>query len=382
LDDFNSEDAELDVAAAAAAAPTSNSGNGTAICSPQAKLDSLYPVELLQPLAAFFTGMHDSNGCSYPDEAVSDVCSAICVAAACDHPAQLQAWPASHHAWITAMAKVAEKNGGEGGNFLWGEMCCRALFIDWSRLHAPDDIGTLRCLGALADLLRMRQQESEAEQCYEACLEGQKKVLGNNHRLTQHSRFELAKIREKKIKFATEWLDEDSRVCPKLVDYARQCPKGHTLVPFADCGILKDEPQRFVCRVCHEITVHPSASQLYVCSVTGCCGCYAVCSCCVSKLAAASKSVTIKEDFSLCGISVDYLRWLHAEFGPLLGRITTSQFEKMYLRPRSALLCCSVAEELAAHAATAHHVGHATWFISHTWSNAFADTLEAILNFF
>jgi tetratricopeptide (TPR) repeat protein len=119
-----------------------------------------------------------------------------------------------------------------------------------------------------------------------------------------------------------------------------------------------------------------------MCSVTGCCGWYAVCSSCVSKLAAAPKSVAIKEDFSLSGISIDYMRWLHAEFGPLLGRITTSQFEKMYLRPRSALLRCSVADELAAHAATAHHVGPATWFISHTWSNAVADTLEAILNFF
>ena len=39
-------------------------------------------------------------------------------------------------------------------------------------------------------------------------------------------------------------------------------------------------------------------------------------------------------------------------------------------------------EELAAHADSAQHVGPATWFISHTWSNPFADTLQAILNFF
>ena len=31
---------------------------------------------------------------------------------------------------------------------------------------------------------------------------------------------------------------------------------------------------------------------------------------------------------------------------------------------------------------TAHHVGEATWFISHTWNNAFADTLDAVLLFF
>ncbi len=41
-----------------------------------------------------------------------------------------------------------------------------------------------------------------------------------------------------------------------------------------------------------------------------------------------------------------------------------------------------MADELAAHAATAHHVAPATWFISHTWSNAVADTLESIFHFF
>ncbi len=39
-------------------------------------------------------------------------------------------------------------------------------------------------------------------------------------------------------------------------------------------------------------------------------------------------------------------------------------------------------DELAAHAATAHHVGPATWFISHTWSTPFASTLQAILQYF
>jgi hypothetical protein len=34
------------------------------------------------------------------------------------------------------------------------------------------------------------------------------------------------------VNFATEWLDEDGRVCPKNVDYATQCPKGHHLMRF------------------------------------------------------------------------------------------------------------------------------------------------------
>ena len=73
---------------------------------------------------------------------------------------------------------------------------------------------------------------------------------------------------------------------------------------------------------------------------------------------------------------------MHEQFGASLGRLTTSQFEKMYLRPRTSRRRSSVADELAAHAATAHHVAPATWFISHTWSNAFADTLDAVLLFF
>jgi len=83
------------------------------------------------------------------------------------------------------------------------------------------------------------------------------------------------------------------------------------------------------------------------------------------------------------GISLEYLRWLQSEFGgPLLGRLTTSQFDKMYLRPRTSRRRCSVTDELAADADTAHHVGRATWFVSHTWNNPFADTLKAIFHFF
>lgn len=82
------------------------------------------------------------------------------------------------------------------------------------------------------------------------------------------------------------------------------------------------------------------------------------------------------------GVSLEYLQRLRSEFGPLLGRMTTSQFEKIILRPRTSRRRCSVSEELLASAATAHLVGPATWFISHTWSNPFADTADAILNFF
>ncbi len=83
------------------------------------------------------------------------------------------------------------------------------------------------------------------------------------------------------------------------------------------------------------------------------------------------------------GISLQYLQLLQTKFGGTWrGHLTTSQFEKMYLRPRTARLRCSVVDALAADAATSHYVGPANWFISHTWSNTFADTLDAIFQFF
>jgi hypothetical protein len=92
-------------------------------------------------------------------------------------------------------------------------------------------------------------------------------------------------------------------------------------------------------------------------------------------------------DFALTsifqGVSLQYLQLLQTKFGGTWrGRLTTSQFEKMYLRPRTSRLRCSVVDALAADAATSHYVGPANWFISHTWSNAFADTLDAIFQFF
>jgi hypothetical protein len=54
----------------------------------------------------------------------------------------------------------------------------------------------------------------------------------------------------------------------------------------------------------------------------------------------------------------------------------------MYIRPRTSRSRGSVAQELAGSTRTRRHVGPASWFISHTWSNAFADTLAAVLLFF
>ena len=77
-----------------------------------------------------------------------------------------------------------------------------------------------------------------------------------------------------------------------------------------------------------------------------------------------------------------YLCWLKTTFGPSLGRLTVEQVCQMYMRPRTCLSRGSVAQELMAHADTRHHVGEATWFISHTWGNPFVNTLDAVMLFF
>jgi hypothetical protein len=97
------------------------------------------------------------------------------------------------------------------------------------------------------------------------------------------------------LNFATEWLDEHGRVCPKAVDYATQCPKGHDLLPFAGGG-GGAPAQRLLCRVCHAYAEHECASQWVVCSVAGCCAGYAVCDCCVSALQQAPDAASGGDD--------------------------------------------------------------------------------------
>jgi hypothetical protein len=100
------------------------------------------------------------------------------------------------------------------------------------------------------------------------------------------------------INQATEWLDEDGRVCPKAVDYATQCPKGHLLVPFADGG-CDVSAQRLACRVCQTSAQCERASQWLVCRVVGYCAGYAVCNSCVGAVQRAPAAIAAGESFSM-----------------------------------------------------------------------------------
>ena len=86
--------------------------------------------------------------------------------------------------------------------------------------------------------------------------------------------------------------------------------------------------------------------------------------------------------FVVQGVDVEYLQWLQTTLCASIGRATVEQVCQMYMRPRTSRSRGSVAQELAGSARTRRHVAPASWFISHTWSTAFADTLAAVLLFF
>jgi hypothetical protein len=102
------------------------------------------------------------------------------------------------------------------------------------------------------------------------------------------------------INFATDWLDEHGDVCPKNVDYATQCPKGHALAPFVCSGGPQaqqpSDADDVICRVCHGSTQRQHACDWLVCSVAACCGGYAVCVACVTALGSARGAAAARPD--------------------------------------------------------------------------------------
>jgi hypothetical protein len=204
------------------------------------------------------------------------------------------------------------------------------------------------------------------------------------------------------VNFATEWLDENGCVCPKVVDYASQCPKGHPLAPLAGAG-CGAAAQRVMCRVCHTSTEREHASQWLACSADGSCAGYAVCDGCVSALQQAPAAAAGGHDFPslvcvpsrtqscgmrvafltlLQGVAALYLLWLRSTLGECIGRLTVEQACQMIIKPRTSRSRGSLVSELLQHADTSQYVGEATWFVSHTWSNRLCDTLDAVLLFF
>jgi hypothetical protein len=209
----------------------------------------------------------------------------------------------------------------------------------------------------------------------------------------------------------TQWMDHNGCVFPKNVDFSRQCPKGHTLTRLSS---KDDHGLPLMCRLCHvkgyrdqsnwmvcrDYTNHDSSSFEFRFACI-CCGRYAVCPGCSQRSVSASLSEssenisTLVRDYKICfclkilthllqGIGLPYLKQMRSVVDKVFlpKNVTTSQFVQMYVRPRTSRCRNSVVDELAACVETAHHVGQATWFVSHVWTNSFMDTLDAILLFF
>ena len=77
-----------------------------------------------------------------------------------------------------------------------------------------------------------------------------------------------------------------------------------------------------------------------------------------------------------------FLSWIKCTLAAWLLGLTVEQVCQTVIKPRTSLRRGSVASELMLQADTRDYVGEATWYISHTWNNPFADTLDAVLLFF
>jgi hypothetical protein len=100
------------------------------------------------------------------------------------------------------------------------------------------------------------------------------------------------------IDIASEWLDENAHVCPKSIDYATQCPKGHLLVPLIQHSCVSP-PRSVMCRVCHESVESQAALLWRVCSVASCCGGYTMCNSCAIELSNARVHRSPSDDFPM-----------------------------------------------------------------------------------
>jgi hypothetical protein len=62
--------------------------------------------------------------------------------------------------------------------------------------------------------------------------------------------------------------------------------------------------------------------------------------------------------------------------------MTTSQVSNFIIKPLTARSRRSLCDEMMQHPRSRGCVARANWFMSHTWQNKFADTVDAVLYFF
>jgi hypothetical protein len=211
---------------------------------------------------------------------------------------------------------------------------------------------------------------------------------------------------------SSQWLDEYGWVCSKSIDYGVQCPKSHDLVAHDSCSAKSG-----VCSVCDDADAP---------DVWSCCGgcCYCVCAPC-RKLFLQQRDTTLRHadvgadcssDFpmlvcehsghqrslmyvcvcacmcvlecsimTLCvvqGIRLSALKSFKQRWQRVYTDMTTSQVSNFIIKPLTARSRCSLCEEMLRHPRSRDRIARANWFLSHTWQNKFADTVDSVLYFF
>jgi hypothetical protein len=162
---------------------------------------------------------------------------------------------------------------------------------------------------------------------------------------------------------------------PRRVDYATQCPKSHLLL-----RTLADAPR--LCRMCAQHVARDDA-------VMACNECrHIVCMTCLGALqdshdrtSCVVSSTDVGAVFPLVGVTLPFLLQFKADWEHIYHNLTTGQTCQLLIRPLTFLSKLSVCDVLLA-AGSSEARPRPTWFLSHTWSNRFSDTLDSALHFF
>ena len=146
-----------------------------------------------------------------------------------------------------------------------------------------------------------------------------------------------------------------------LDDYSCHCSNGHSL------SVCSSAP---CCHVCGG-----DASVCMSC-VEGCT--YGICALCYSSLKAAP-DVAPADGAGLCllGVRPAFLKAFKAKWGHVTHGVSTGQVCKQLVKPLTCRSRGSICEDLMR--AESCDVGQATLVLSHSWSNLFDDTVDAVL---
>jgi hypothetical protein len=163
---------------------------------------------------------------------------------------------------------------------------------------------------------------------------------------------------------------------PRRVDYATQCPKSHTLL----LRTLTDAPR--LCRMCAlHVTRDDAVMACNECRHIVCMMCFGILQDSQDRTSHVVSLTDVGAAFPLVGVTLPFLLQFKADWEHAYHNLTTGQMCQLLIRPRTYLSKLSVCDVLLA-AGSSGASTRPTWFLSHTWSNRFSDTLDSALQFF